>query len=50
MAHYDELDWVESQGISRYLLRGSVGVEKCDEIIRSFDTVLSPLAATPSPR
>lgn len=33
LAHYDELDFVESCGVSRYLLRLSVGLEGAEELI-----------------
>jgi len=41
LAHYDELDWAESAGASRYLIRISVGLEPAEELIarlkRAFD-------------
>jgi len=41
IAHYNELDWAESAGASRYLIRISVGLEPADELIarlsRAFD-------------
>lgn len=32
LAHYDELDWAESCGVSRYLIRFSVGLEPLEEL------------------
>lgn len=37
LAHYDELDWAEKCGVSRYLLRFSVGLEKPEELIQRFE-------------
>lgn len=43
LAHYDELDWAEQCGVSRYLLRFSIGLEKPDELIgrleRAFEAI-----------
>lgn len=36
LAHYDELDWAESLGISRYLIRVSVGLEELDDLRGRF--------------
>jgi cystathionine gamma-synthase len=36
LAHYDELDYVESQGVSRWLIRVSVGLEDTDDLIERF--------------
>lgn len=33
LAHYDELDWAESAGASRHLIRISTGLEPADELI-----------------
>jgi len=44
LAHYHELDWAESCGVSRYLLRISVGLEPADELIQRFDEALDVLA------
>ena len=33
LAHYQELDWAESCGVSRYLIRVSVGLEEPQELI-----------------
>jgi len=40
LAHYGELDWAESCGVSRYLIRISVGLEPADELIERFDEAL----------
>ncbi len=41
LAHYQELDFAESCGVSRWLLRISIGVEPVDELIRRFDKALA---------
>ncbi|MFK7822187.1 MAG: PLP-dependent transferase [Planctomycetaceae bacterium] len=41
LAHYDELDFVEACGVSRYLIRISVGLEDTDWIV---STILKALA------
>ncbi len=33
LAHYQELDWAESCGVSRYLIRISVGLEEPEDLI-----------------
>ena len=40
LAHYNELDFVESCGISRYLLRISVGLEDSQDLIDRFEKAL----------
>lgn len=40
LAHYDELDWAERCGVSRWLVRVSVGIEDVEELIRRFDAAL----------
>jgi len=35
LAHYHELEWAESFGISRYLIRVSVGLENVEELIQN---------------
>lgn len=37
LAHYGELDFVETCGVSRWLLRLSVGLESIDELTERFD-------------
>lgn len=41
LAHYDELDFVESCGVSRWLLRISVGTESIDDLKTRFAEALS---------
>jgi cystathionine gamma-synthase len=41
LAHYDELDWTEGLGISRYLIRVSVGLEDPDDLIARFTEALN---------
>ncbi len=41
LAHYQELDFAESCGVSRWLLRISIGVEPIDELIGRFDRALA---------
>jgi len=40
LAHYPELDWAEGLGMSRYLLRFSVGLEEPEELIQRLETAL----------
>lgn len=40
LAHFDELDFVEQFGVSRWLLRISVGTEPLEELWRRFETAL----------
>jgi cystathionine gamma-synthase len=41
LAHYNELDWAESCGVSRYLIRISVGLEDPDDLWRRLDAALN---------
>jgi cystathionine gamma-synthase len=41
LAHYTELDWAESCGVSRYLIRVSVGLEDPEEIWEKLNSALS---------
>ncbi len=41
LAHYGELEFAESCGVSRYLLRISVGLEDADDLINRFDEALA---------
>jgi cystathionine gamma-synthase len=45
LAHYNELDWAESLGVSRWLVRVSVGLEPADDLIARFDEALSSATA-----
>jgi cystathionine gamma-synthase len=37
LAHYDELDWAESCGVDRYLIRVSAGLEPAAELLNRFE-------------
>ncbi len=41
LAHYTELDWAESCGVSRYLIRLSVGLEDPEELWQRFEAALA---------
>jgi cystathionine gamma-synthase len=41
LAHYTELDWAETCGVSRHLIRLSVGLEDPEELWRRIDRALS---------
>ncbi len=41
LAHYGELSWAESCGVSRFLIRISVGLEDPEDIWRRLDAALS---------
>ena len=41
LAHYDELEWAQECGVSRWLVRVSVGTEDVEELIRRFDSALA---------
>ncbi|KAI9477071.1 pyridoxal phosphate-dependent transferase [Zychaea mexicana] len=40
LAHYTELDWAEKFGVSRYLVRVSVGLEQRDRLLKTFQNAL----------
>ena len=42
LAHYCELEWAESCGVSRYLIRLSVGLEDPDELWGRIEAALAP--------
>lgn len=44
LAHYDELDWAESCGVSRWLIRLSIGQEDAEDLIARLDRALSRLS------
>ncbi len=48
LAHYDELSWAESCGVSRYLIRVSVGLEDPEELWNRFDQALNESSAESS--
>ncbi len=41
LAHFDELDWAEQCGVSRWLLRLSVGLEPAADLIARLDRALA---------
>ena len=41
LAHYDELDWAESCGVDRHLIRLSIGLEEPEELLARLDRALS---------
>ena len=41
LAHYTELDWAEACGVSRYLIRLSVGLEEPEELWRRLEAALA---------
>lgn len=48
LAHYTELDWAESCGVSRHLIRVSIGLEEPEELWQRFAAALkSDPAPTP---
>ena len=49
LAHYRELDFAESCGVSRHLIRVSVGLEEPDDLIRRFQQALDALGAVGTP-
>lgn len=44
LAHYGELDWAESCGVSRHLIRVSVGIEEPEALWSRFARVLDTVA------
>jgi cystathionine gamma-synthase len=42
LAHYDELDWAESAGLDRNLVRVSVGLEDIEDLVQRFGEALEP--------
>ncbi|MBX3177516.1 MAG: PLP-dependent transferase [Candidatus Hydrogenedentes bacterium] len=45
LAHFDELEWAESHGVSRWLVRVSIGLEPTDDLIARFAEALDGLPA-----
>ena len=41
LAHYTELDWAEACGVSRHLIRISVGLEDPEELWQRIDRALA---------
>jgi cystathionine gamma-synthase len=48
LAHYDELDFVESCGVSRWLLRISVGTEPIEDLWSRIDQALATVSNSPA--
>ena len=42
LAHYTELDWAESCGVSRYLIRISAGLEDPEDLWQRMEDALRP--------
>jgi cystathionine gamma-synthase len=49
LAHYGELDWAEACGVSRFLIRLSVGLEDPEELWAAIDAALSAPSAPSAP-
>jgi cystathionine gamma-synthase len=47
LAHYQELDWAESFGVDRNLIRVSVGLEETETIVNVFRDALKAVAEGP---
>jgi cystathionine gamma-synthase len=41
LAHYKELDWAESCGVSRWLIRVSLGLEPTEQLQEAFTAALA---------
>lgn len=48
LAHYTELDWAESCGASRYLIRLSVGLENVHDIMADLEQAFEASEASPT--
>jgi cystathionine gamma-synthase len=48
LAHYTELDWAESCGVSRFLIRLSIGLEDPEDLWRRLEAALQPAGETQS--
>lgn len=46
LAHYHELDWAEQCGVSRYLLRFSIGLEDAKELIARLERAFEHMKAS----
>ena len=44
LAHYGELDWAESHGVSRWLIRISTGLEDPDDMKARFDAAFASIS------
>jgi cystathionine gamma-synthase len=47
LAHYTELEWAEACGVSRYLIRLSVGLEQPEELWQRMERALGPSPSGP---
>ena len=45
LAHYQELDWCENLGLSRWLLRVSVGLEDFNDLRDRFEAAFAKLSS-----
>ncbi|KAJ1883430.1 Cystathionine gamma-synthase [Coemansia sp. RSA 1722] len=45
LAHFTELDWAARYGVSPYLVRISIGLEPCDELLAMFQKALDAIPA-----
>jgi cystathionine gamma-synthase len=45
LAHYTELDWAESCGVSRFLIRISIGLEDPEDLWQRLEAALGPVQA-----
>jgi cystathionine gamma-synthase len=43
LAHYEELDWAESCGVSRNLIRIAVGMEPIEDLLGRFEAALAAI-------
>ena len=50
LAHYTELEWAEACGVSRYLIRISVGLEDPEELWQRLEAALAPANRSVSAR
>ena len=41
LAHYEELDWAESCGVPRHLIRVSAGLEPLGDLVARFERALA---------
>ena len=50
LAHYSELEWAESCGVSRHLIRVSAGLEDPAELWQRFEQALNAPTVAPATR
>lgn len=46
LAHYNELEWAEACGVSRYLVRVSIGLEEPEDLLERFEEALGAVTAS----